>query len=389
MESTTLQDKTVAFLATDLPQQVKLGKGRNAEISSNDVTTVKNLEKAPRSTMKKSPGSNLAVNPIWLKLPELQAAMFSADGQGNSLENASAQELVQRTKTILKHEISLIFNAEFDTTDAAKRIFKSVLELKPAQADVALANVRCAGTHLPKHLSGLNEAPLLTAAQESELFRRMNFLRHQAAIQRMLLNVAQPLVPRILLVERLMRLADWHRNRIVEANTRLVFSIVKKFVNANNLFDDLLSDGIAALIHAVEKFDYDRGFRFSTYATQVVRRTVYQEIIQNQQARTKMVTGLPDMNIYLSDEKRSPAISESRWHELRSNLSRMLGDLDRRQKFIIRARFSLGSHRRVQTLQALADRLGVSKERVRQLERMAINKLRAMAGEVKPFELEV
>ena len=389
MESRTLQVKTAAFLIRDVPEQVELGKPRNGNASANDVTTAQKIEKTPRSTTKKSPGGNFAVNPTWLKLPELQAAMCYADGRGSSLANANEQELVQRTKAILKHEIGLIFNAEFSSRDAAKRIFESLLGLRPTQAEVALANVRCAGAYLPIHVSGLNKTPLLTAAQESALFQRMNFLRHQAAVLRLLLSVAEPSVPRLLLLERLLLLADWHRNRIVEANTRLVFSIVKKFVNANNLFDDLLSDGMDALIHAVEKFNYDRGFRFSTYATQVVRRTVYREIMQNQQERTKMVAGLQDMDIYLSDEKSSPAISESRWHELRSRLSQMLGDLDRRQKFIIRARFSLGSHRRVQTLQALADRLGVSKERVRQLERMAMDKLRAMAGEAKPFELEV
>jgi RNA polymerase primary sigma factor len=62
--------------------------------------------------------------------------------------------------------------------------------------------------------------------------------------------------------------------------------------------------------------------------------------------------------------------------------------LDRRERFIIRARFSLGSHRRVHTLQSLADRLGVSKERVRQLEQRAMEKLRAMAGTVALAEME-
>ncbi len=66
----------------------------------------------------------------------------------------------------------------------------------------------------------------------------------------------------------------------------------------------------------------------------------------------------------------------------------MLNDLDRREKFIIRARFSLGSHRKVQTLQALANRLGVSKERVRQLERRAMDKLRVMAGDVSLADLD-
>lgn len=84
-------------------------------------------------------------------------------------------------------------------------------------------------------------------------------------------------------------------------------------------------------------------------------------------------------------------MSETRWHALRSCLTAMLGDLDRREKLIIRARFALGSHRRVQTLQSLADRLGVSKERVRQLEKRAMEKLSAMAAKIElgSFEQEI
>ena len=358
-------------------------------LRSNHVAFEENDSKTKSSSSKKAAVSNRVVKPTWFKHPELAAAMNAADTQVKSLDGASIKELVQRTKTVLKHEIGFISNVEFSSKDAGKRIFGSPLELAPVQAEIALATVRRAGADLPMHLSRLCEAKLLTPVQESALFRRMNFLRHQAAVHRSLLNVSEPSAPRLVLVERLLLLADWHRDRIVEANTRLVFSIVKKFINTNNLFDDLLSDGIVALIRAVEKFDYDRGFRFSTYATQVVRRNAYREIVQNQQERAKMIGGLQDMDIDLSDEERSPAISESRWHELRSRLSLMLCDLDRREKFIIRARFSLGSHRRVHTLQALADRLGVSKERVRQLERRAMDKLRAMAGEVKLVELEV
>jgi len=94
-------------------------------------------------------------------------------------------------------------------------------------------------------------------------------------------------------------------------------------------------------------------------------------------------SGLQDMDIEISDEGRSSAISEKRWHELRSRLAVMLDDLDRREKFIVRARFSLGSHRKVHTLQSLADRLGISKERVRKLERRAMDKWQTMAGEVQ------
>lgn len=77
-------------------------------------------------------------------------------------------------------------------------------------------------------------------------------------------------------------------------------------------------------------------------------------------------------------------MSEIRWEALRGRLSSMLDRLDRREKLIVRARFSLGGHRRVQTLQKLADRLGVSKERIRQLEKRALDKLRDMA-DVSPI----
>ena len=166
-----------------------------------------------------------------------------------------------------------------------------------------------------------------------------------------------------------------------------MFSIVKKFVNPNNTFDDLLSDGIVGLMRAVEKFDYDRGFRFSTYATQVVRRNSYRTVVTNQEDRQKTIGGLQDMEIEVTEEERSSAISEKRWHELRAKLAVMLSDLDRREKFIIRARFALGSHRRVHTLQSLADRLGISKERVRQLERRAMEKMQQMAGDPEFAEL--
>jgi len=326
--------------------------------------------------------------PVWFKLHELAASLEAGELYVASLADQPRPSLISQTKAMLKQEIGLITNAQFGEMSAAKEIFAKPLDLAPAQTEVAIAAVRKAGADLPIHLSRLCEARLLTPVQESALFQRMNFLRYHAEVQRSLLDIAEPSVTRLELIQQLLAMADWHRDRIVEANTRLVFSIVKKFINVNNQFDDLLSDGIVALIRAVEKFDYDRGFRFSTYATQVVRRNAYRQVVQKQQERAKMVGGLQDMNIDVSDEDRGSAISETRWHELRSRLGLMLGDLDRREKFIIRARFSLGSHRKVHTLQALADKLGVSKERVRQLERRAMDKLRAMAGEVQLVELE-
>ena len=329
-----------------------------------------------------------ARRPAWLNCSELGQAMAEVQPLLTDISGEDHASLRKLTKRRLRQEIDFISNEKFTSVREGKRIFSESLGLAPRETALGIATIRRSGVDLPIHLGRLCEAPLLKPEQEKMLFERMNYLLQQAAIHRSVLNPERPSRHRLELIELFVALADWHRDRIVEANLRLVFSIVKKFVNPNNTFDDLLSDGIVALIRAVEKFDFDRGFRFSTYATQVVRRNSYRTVVLKQQERQKVQGGLQDMDIDVSEEERSSAISEKRWHELRSRLSVMLGDLDRREKFIIRARFSLGPHRKVHTLQSLADRLGVSKERVRQLERRAMDKLRAMAGDVQLAELE-
>jgi RNA polymerase primary sigma factor len=238
----------------------------------------------------------------------------------------------------------------------------------------------------------------LTPAEEVETFRRMNYLRFRANQLRAELQADADVASEktqaancwtVRRIEALLKASDWYRDRLVKSNMRLVISIVKKFVNSHNGFDDLLSDGIIALMRAVDKFDVGLGYRFSTYATQVVRRNSYRRVMEKQKERQRVTVSVHDPGVDISDEHRSAGMSESRWEALRSRLGTMLDKLDRREKLIIRARFSLGAHRSVQTLQKLADRLGVSKERIRQLEKRALDKLRDMADLSPVPETEV
>jgi len=353
-------------------------------MSTSPVTPT--IADAPsRAARPQSTGQGRTRVPAWLQTSELATANAEYFASRDDLRTLSAEALRSRLKGLLKQEIGFIHNARFAEPAAGIEIFSETLALAPREE---AADRRSTTAEMPAHLGRLCAAPLLTPDQERLLFERMNFLRHQATQFRSRLNAARPSRAQMELVERLLWLADWHRDRIVEANLRLVFSIVKKFVNQHNAFDDLLSDGIVALMRASDKFDFGRGFRFSTYATQVVRRDAYRSVVQKQEERQKVSSGLQDLGLDFSDEGRAPAMSEKRWHTLRSHLSVMLGDLDRREKLIVRARFALGSHRRVQTLQALADRLGVSKERVRQLEKRALEKLTAMAGNIDVGALE-
>ncbi len=238
--------------------------------------------------------------------------------------------------------------------------------------------------NLPSHLVGLTEAKLLAPDQERKLFQRVNYLRYRAS--RIMDKCKDETISQWNMerVRGLLRAANWHRDLIVKANVRLVISIVKKFVNPQCGFDDLLSDGIMALIRSVDKFDYQLGFRFSTYATQVVRRNSYRFVMERQDERLKVTNSISESGLDVVEEETNATMSEHRWETLTGHLRSLLDNLDKRERLIIRARFSLGSHRRIQTLQSLADRLSISKERVRQLEKRALEKLQLMAQENPP-----
>ena len=111
--------------------------------------------------------------------------------------------------------------------------------------------------------------------------------------------------------------------------------------------------------------------------------------MEKQAERQRNYGSIHENGIDISDDQKESSMSEERWHDLRARLSLMLNHLDRREKFIIRARFSLGGHRRIQTLQKLADKLGVSKERIRQLEKRALDKLRGLSEAVTLPEVEM
>jgi RNA polymerase primary sigma factor len=290
-------------------------------------------------------------------------------------EQKSALDLSLEVKRLLAGKVEFIASERFSEPSAEGEILGDIflgtgIEASPAKTSKVAA--------LPPHLARLCEAKLLTPDEERSLFHRMNYLRFRAEQLRSTLNIEKPNCWNLRRIEGLLKAADWYRDFIVKSNMRLVISIVKKFVNLQNGFDDLLSDGIIALLRAVDKFDVGLGFRFSTYATQVVRRNSYRRVMEKQAERQRNTGSIHENGIDISDDQKESSMSESRWNELRSKLSTMLDGLDRREKFIIRARFSLGGHRRIQTLQRLADKLGVSKERIRQLEKRALDKLRGM-----------
>jgi RNA polymerase primary sigma factor len=287
------------------------------------------------------------------------------------------------------------------------------------------------------YLKEIGRVPLLTGAEEVEYSRRIESGGFAAARLADLAAAGQidtlEFTERRAL-QRTIRRGEDAREVIIEANLRLVVSIAKRYVGRGMHFLDLIQEGNLGLMRAVEKFDYTKGFKFSTYATWWIRQAITRAIAD--QARTiripvHMVESINKVHRVqrqmLQELEREPTVeelaervglSEDRVREIQrisldllsldapvgeeddSNLAdfiedqaaeapaeaaarRMLNravvdaldELSDREKAVVRLRFGLDDGQ-ARTLEEVGKEFGVTRERIRQIESKTLAKLR-------------
>jgi RNA polymerase primary sigma factor len=234
--------------------------------------------------------------------------------------------------------------------------------------------------------AGTQDFKFLTREQEIHLFRKMNFLKYQAAQLQEAINRSHARHADVDRVEELLEEAGAIRNRIICSYLGLVVSIVRKWTRNYPDFSDLVSEGHVSLIQASERFDFTRGTRFSTYATQVIINDFVRRVPRDRRRRVRFATSHEGLLQAHADYRDSGLPATLDGEPTREIIKKMLHYLDDREQKIIVRRFGLAGDRH--TLVKLSQELGISKERVRQLQTRALDKLRTLdlSRELDPTE---
>jgi RNA polymerase primary sigma factor len=275
----------------------------------------------------------------------------------------------------------------------------------------------------------MSQEPLLSAEEEIELARRIQNGTSAHA------RLADTLDPNILAVLHA-QISDAveARQHLSRANTRLVVSIAKRYMGQGLPFPDLIQEGNVGLMRAVDKYDHERGNRFSTYATWWIRQAITRALAQKTRTiriplhmterirqmyrvtqtleqqlghRPSVQDIALEMNLpvdviramldasqhaialekpvgedgdsefgeFLEDEESPSPVETATHHLLQETIETALQELTPRQSHIIRLRYGLNNGE-AHTLEEIADLFGLSRERIRQLEREALNQLR-------------
>lgn len=281
-----------------------------------------------------------------------------------------------RTEQLIRQPVDYIDNDDF--RDPAKQAeivgpmpdaeeFEEKLRKSRAPSDVD-ANMRY-----------LYERPLLTFKQEQYLFRKMNFLKYQLAKLKERLDPVRARVNDLKQVEELTAGIKECRDLLIECNLRLVHKLASTHLHTGQSLDELKSDAHISLMRAVEKFDYGRGFKFSTYATWAIVKNFARSIPDENTHKTRYMTGHEEVFDAKADSHTDEQEMLASAEQAKQRVNRLLQYLDPRTREVIRMRTGIDGSAEM-TLEQIGQHFGITKERVRQINVRGMKQLRERAA---------
>jgi len=285
---------------------------------------------------------------------------------------------IRRARALLARKIEFVTSDEFLEENAEEKILaKPVKSLKPATRQKT-NTLKLDSSSMQQLLRTLKDTPVLNREREVELFRRYNFLKYLSCITRASINPANVSSTRLKKIEKYLAEAEKIKNMIIEANLRLVVSIASKHTTSGANLADLVSEGNVSLMRAIEKFDYTRGFRFATYATWTIAKD-YARKMPAESARLDKRKAASLANIQ-RELRTKEAVDFAAFERARQGLAQVINnELTEREQYVILNRFGpigLPIKKKTKTLKQIGEELGLSAERVRQVELIALQKLR-------------
>lgn len=325
-----------------------------------------------------------------------------------------------------------VYSSEEEAEEERKIKLSGLAKKEEAEIDPFDLSAIAADDTISLYLKEMARVPLLTTEEETTLARSLEQGRYAEQELRKIGSNAD--LDRVDELKSIIRAGNRSRDHLIKANTRLVVSIAKKYMGQGVPFSDLIQEGNLGLMKAVEKFDYHRGYKFSTYATWWIRQAITraladqgrtirvpvhmsdrirklhqisrqleqawgrkptpEELAQELELEPAKVRWMlrvsrhpvslerpvgeeedSELGNFIEDEDAPTPPDAAYHHLLQEKLEDVLSTLTPREARILRLRFGLQNGRSY-TLEEVGKKFGLTRERIRQIEGQALRKLR-------------